>query len=1363
MSTCEKAATFLPNTLLTWTEEGKLIHHFPAVVAFADVSGFTAMSEKLASIGREGAETLTSILNAYFTAMINRIERNGGFVGKFGGDAMTIFFPAEDEANLAEVAKCAVATCLELQTAMEDFYDVKTRSGTFSLGMKVGIAAGNVLFQVVGPKEKGREYLLAGLPLDQAAEAEHHGFSGEVIVTPNVVELCGVCGKVLDDGFVKLSADSERPQFKITKKTIPYKETWADLAKAFIDPPIYNRMLLGLDSVGEIRRVSVIFMSFTGLDYDEDPDVTNKLDAVYNWVYGLTQQHNGSINKVDMGDKGSKIILTFGTPTAHENDAQHAVHCGLKLIRGRGEFNEWGLKWKLGIATGVVFAGEVGAPSRQEYTVMGSTVNLSARLMAKCDPGQLLVDDATYNRTLKYFDFTKPRKFKFKGISQPLPTYEPISVKAVVQRREADQAKPLIGRNAEMNDIAAVIEDVIQQRMRVLVIMGPAGAGKSRLSQETLRLVDDKEFSSGGGEALSYAQKSPYLVWISVLRGLMELISSVKAEENLAQLREIVEQADPEHSFRTPLIANLLGISCPDNEITKHFDAKLRQENMYDFLVQYFKFRTKDKPVAMFFEDSQWIDSNSLELIAYLMRNLADCPLMFVLVRRPYSEKSTLTQITEIEQSETAVNISVNEFDRKLTQEFALSCLDAHTIDKELLNFIFDASHGNASFVEELINNLKSQGKIKLVPDRTGEKIKAEKVGKLADVEVPDSLNSLIMSQLDRLGTEAKLTVKVAAVIGRRFSEAVLKGAYPISIDPESIVNSLDELSVQDMISSIEDEEFFNYIFKKVLTRDVAYDSLLFAHRRDYHGKVGLCLEKMFADSTHKWCDELGRHFYQSEDNKRAVKYLRMAGEKSYYDLYANESAEAFYTMALECADAERDPEARFFLLKLRSKAEAILGRLDLLKKDLDEALELAEKQNEKKWKVLTLDDLARYYMQVNDLKAMDQVVNEALEILETIDYPLVWINLSEKKGSCSYYMNNFEEALKWWQKSLETAENADDAKGLMTALTNCGTAYKALGSPDKALEYYEKSVDISRRENNKKSEAVNLGNIGVLHHQRGDFDKALDVYNQAFEIARSIGWKEVQARNLGGLALIYQARGERQKALDMYQEKLTIEQTMGYRKGELKTLGNIGTWYAQYGDYETAISHYRQALEIAHELGWKSEEPQWMLNIGLSLHRRGDLDAAKEILADAIRKSVELGYKVAEDYARRYLGFVLIDMDELDRAESEFKTAQEIAKKLGSKVGLASSKVGLGCISMLRNGNRKLLEEGIDDARNVQDAEHFIKGKIALAKYLMDKKAEKKEQLEILQSALEIAKKAGLRRDLIVIEPMIARLEGNS
>ncbi|MDP8229117.1 MAG: adenylate/guanylate cyclase domain-containing protein, partial [Candidatus Electryoneaceae bacterium] len=153
MKTSEKAISFVPRPMIPLIEEGRLEERFLSVVAFADVSGFTKMSEQLSKIGHEGAELLTSILNSYFTDMIERIERVGGFVGKFGGDAMTIFYPAESEEELQEVARRVIANSLELQSRMIQFQDIGTRAGQFSLGMKIGIAAGEVLFRVVGPEE----------------------------------------------------------------------------------------------------------------------------------------------------------------------------------------------------------------------------------------------------------------------------------------------------------------------------------------------------------------------------------------------------------------------------------------------------------------------------------------------------------------------------------------------------------------------------------------------------------------------------------------------------------------------------------------------------------------------------------------------------------------------------------------------------------------------------------------------------------------------------------------------------------------------------------------------------------------------------------------------------------------------------------------------------------------------------------------------------------------------------------------------------------------------------------------------------------------------------------------------------------
>lgn len=1360
MKVANKAVSFVPGYLLDWIDQGIIRRSFISVVAFADVSGFTDMSARLATTGKEGAETLTAILNRYFTRMINIIENNCGFVGKFGGDAMTIFFPCESAKDLASVIAQAVATCMDLQSVMDEFHGIETKAGKFSLGMKIGIAAGSVLYQVVGNEEEGREFLLAGQPLDDAAEAEHHGTSGEVVLHPSITEIASITGRTTDDGFVILNSEDKKPETSRTSCRIEPQPGWAEIARTFIDDAVYKRILLGLDSVGEIRRISVIFMSFRGLDYVKDSDVSLKLDSIYNWVMNLTIRFNGSINKVDMGDKGSKMILTFGAPIAHEYSERHAVHCGLELIKGYEDLKKWGVQQKVGISTGVVFAGEVGAPSRQEYTVMGSTVNLSARLMAKSEQGQLLVDEQTYLKTKDQFEYAEPFEVKFKGISQPLPVYSVISPKINRDGASAKHTVPIISRHNELTQIRSILNEVTEKNVRVVIVRGDPGVGKSRLKSQIVEDAAALNYRIAGGEALSYAKKSPYTCWISILRGLMGLPTTMKVADSIRRLEKIVEITDSEHRFRTPIIANLLGLPLPDNDVTRHFDAMLRQENLFDFLVQYFNYLTDISPVALVFEDTQWIDRNSLELIAYLLRSLENKPVVFILSQRPFANNFT-DAINEVETFTGTAILDIDEFNREEAEAFVLQLLGTNMVSEKLLKFIYEASHGNPAFIEELINNLRNLEKIRIVTRtcKDGDVLCAEAVDDLADIEVPDSVNSLIMSQLDRLGSDAQLTVKVAAVIGRRFAESLVKGSYPVSTDQDVITKSIEELKTKTLISVNEDADFYNYIFKNLLTRDVAYDSLLFSHRREYHRLVGLCLEELHKDNLNEWIEDLARHFYQSEDDGRAIKYLKTAGYKA-FDLYANTSAEDFFTRALERASAEKHPEERYYLLSQRAKVFNLNGKWEEYKTDLDEVLLIAEDIKNEEWKVDALDNLSAYYMQKSELKEMERVMNEALAILERIEYSRGTTNVAQKMGLYYYFNNKFDDALEWLDRSVDAAQRNNDLISLSTGLSNKALVTKAKGDLDTALRLYEQSLEIDRKEGNKKSETTNLGNIGVLYHTRGEVDKALEAYQQAFDLASSIGWKAVQARNLGNMAVILQSKGEREKALTSYEDKLNIEQKLGHHKGQIYTLSNIGSWYDQDGQFDEALSHYNEALKIAKNLDLTTEEARILLNIGETLHNMMNLEAARDSFIQAIELSVKIGYKLAEDYARRYLGFVLIDFSELEEAEEHFKKAQILSEALGSKVGLASAKVGLGYIRLLREADSDLIEEGIQDARSVGDPENYIRGRIALAKGMLKNGSEKEKAIEQLNDGLTIAQRARRRRDILVIEEMLNRLK---
>lgn len=1360
MKTIEKAISFVPIQLLKWIDAGKEELRFNSAVAFADVSGFTAMSESLAEIGKEGAEILTTLLNSYFSSMIARIEQGGGFVGKFGGDAMTIFFPTDGD-DKAKVTQAAVQTCVDLQKLMPQFHYIKTKSGTFSLNMKIGIANGSVLFRVVGDEDIEKEFLLAGSPLDRAADAEHLGKPGEVILSQAVAELCGECSKSgtkLEGGFVRLGKVSGSDAVK-SESVTPFlqslsevqRERYIDLAKPFIDRSIYRRLSLGLDSVGEIRRVSVVFMSFSGLDYDNDPKAGDKLDYLYRWVSGIVTRYSGSINKVDMGDKGSKIIITFGAPTAHEFDAQHSVYCGLELSANNRKLTEWGVTKKMGIATGTVFAGEVGSVIRQEYTVMGPTVNLSARLMAHSVYDQLLTDSPTQRISESSFHFSYPTEVQFKGLSGTTSVYETIGVKSADESSTESDIESLIGRADEVAQIRSVIENAKKGSLQTLLLRGDAGIGKSRLAGEAVRLAIADDFHIAAGEALSYGTYTPYIPWISILRRLMELPAVGGGQPALTKIREIITSINPDMGYRLPIIAHLLGIECPDNNITRHFDGQLRQENLYDFLLLYLKHKAEQHPIMLLFEDSQWIDQSSLELLVYLKRNMSDSPLLIVMAQRPQTSEKSPHFDTITGKGATTV-IDLNEFSKEETEQFLLQKLTVNSIEPKLLEFIFDFGNGNPSFTTELVSTLQASKKLRQVPSEAG--MKAVAADDIAEVDIPDSLSGIIMSQLDRLDTQTGLTVKLAAVIGRQFSQEMVSESYPVEADRDTVNAALTDLQQQDLIMPGDEADLYDYIFKNLVTRDVAYDSLLFAHRREYHRRVGLCLETLHFRNLQEWSETLAHHFYQSEDNDRATQYLSSSGEKSFY-IFANDSAETYYTQAIERCPKRKDLERRYVLFSMRAKVYGVVGKLDLQKDDLEEAYKLAKSCKNSEWEVDVLDEMIFRFSRVNDLERMKKTIDKANRLLKKIDYPIGGIRITSKLGRWHFLNNDYKKALNCWETCVADAKKHKDEAGLSAALTNIGLAYRTMNDVDKALDYYNQSLKVDRASGNKKSEAVTMGNIGALYHRQGDPEKALAALLQAYELGRQIGSKEIQRLNLGNIATLYLRKGERDRSLAMQNEKLTVEKMMDNRRGMVYTLSNIGIWYAFEGDNEQALDFYQQSLNLIHETGLKQEEPRLTLNIGQIQHIMGKLNKARATLENAVKLAVECDNKFAEDFARRYLGFVLLDLNEIDKAQQEFARSIELAESLKDRAGIAAANIGLGAIELMRSGDRTQIEGGIKEAKEARDAETVIQGMMLLAKVLR-----KSEPLRILKDAREVAVQYGRKCDLNQIDPLIETWE---
>ncbi|MBN1179420.1 MAG: adenylate/guanylate cyclase domain-containing protein, partial [Anaerolineae bacterium] len=426
--------------------------HVEAALLFADVSGFTAMSENLARLGKEGAEELTRVLSAYFTAMIDLVHRYGGQVIKFGGDAITCAFacrPASDALDEAPIFRCVLSACacaLTMQERMGAFQAVETRGETFQLRMKIGISAGKVLSLSVGSVDEGLEYVLAGTPLDRMSQAEHHASAGEVVIdgaclesTERTVHDLRLVTGENREGFLLIEG-LDRPAHPLEGGSIAWETlSAAEIERAierlvpYLPPTVYERIVEGQrEFVGEHRRVTSMFVNFAGIDYTQDPEAGSKLHRYFTGAQEIVHRYGGRLNRVTTGDKGSLLHIIFGAPVAHEDNEERAVGCALALQQ-RGADLPFITEQRIGIASGYVFAGQVGAEWRREYTTMGDVVNLSARLMQAAALGEVLLDQRTARAATEEFVCHDLEPIKVKGKQEPVAVCQAVSPREAVK------------------------------------------------------------------------------------------------------------------------------------------------------------------------------------------------------------------------------------------------------------------------------------------------------------------------------------------------------------------------------------------------------------------------------------------------------------------------------------------------------------------------------------------------------------------------------------------------------------------------------------------------------------------------------------------------------------------------------------------------------------------------------------------------------------------------------------------------------------------------------------------------------------------------------------------------------------------
>jgi class 3 adenylate cyclase/tetratricopeptide (TPR) repeat protein len=653
---------------------------------------------------------------------------------------------------------------------------------------------------------------------------------------------------------------------------------------------------------GERKMVTVMFTDvsgFTAMSERLDPeDVHDIMDRAFEIILAAVHRAEGTINQF----LGDGAMALFGAPIAHEDHAQRALSAALAiqedlrpLATDIKRVHGVEFRMRIGINTGPVVVGMIGRDLRMDYTALGDTVNLAARLLTIAQPGQIVVSRRTQRLRDRSFAFEDLGEFQVKGKSQPVHAYALIGEVLGRTRLEVSKERvltPLVGREAELRVLQGASQRVVAGAGTTMLLSGEPGVGKSRLLYEFLHQLDESNFLELESTCASYGRSIPYRPILELLRSYLDLSQNESPDEVQSRAAERLQDLELEDDERLTLLAHFAGVSAPP-EFVNRLSAAQFKERTFEALTAVFLRASRLTPLLLLIENVHWMDDSSAEFLSYLAARLIDHRILLLLSARP-----GLPPRLRLPRPET---LSIESLGSDDVAQMACTLLGTETVAPALLEILAEKGEGNPLYVEEILLQLKETGGIIVEHEEA-------RLGG-ADVKVPATIHDIIAARVDRLAERPKLTLQGAAVVGRRFGVSLV--GRVIDASGSEVGRHLSSLHNLDFVfpSAIDPE--LMYSFKHALTQDVVYMGLLERRRRLYHAAAGRGLEELYAERLDEVLELLAYHFGASAEDEKAVDYALRAAEKA-QRRWANAEALAFFESALKRLAAMPDnPENR--------------------------------------------------------------------------------------------------------------------------------------------------------------------------------------------------------------------------------------------------------------------------------------------------------------------------------------------------------------------------------------------------------------------------------------------------------------------
>ncbi len=1048
---------------------------------------------------------------------------------------------------------------------------------------------------------------------------------------PPTNKFCGECGApliVAPTSGVAAPTSQARPP----APSAPPAERFAS-PEAYTPRHLAEKILTSRSAIeGERKQVTVVFTDvsgFTAMSERLDPeDVHSIMDRAFEIIMAAVHGYEGTINQF----LGDGVMALFGAPIAHEDHAGRALRAALaiqaKLEPLRAEVQRAhgrDFRMRIGINSGPVVVGAIGRDLRMDYTALGDTVNLAARLLNIAQPGQIVASRHTKELCEGFFVFDDLGDFQLKGKTELQRAYAVKSEVSGRTRLEVSKERgltPLIGRVAERERLAEAFQGVAAGHGCVVVISGDPGVGKSRLLYEFLLGLEGSGHVELETTCASYGSAMAYRPLLELYRRYLDLPGDLPPEDVKRRVAARLIALGLEGDEPALLLHHFLGLPVPPEFLLRVQGALLRDRTNEVLRTLIFR-ESAGRPVVLVVENMHWIDASSQECLKGLAQRVRDHRVLLVLTTRPGSSMEWLPSETE--------KLKLEGLDPDDLRDMVRALAGAREVSEPLVQLLVAKGDGNPLYVEEIVRQLQETEGI--VIENGEARLRA------ADVTVPETIRDIIAARVDRLAESPKRTLQVASVVGRRFGVSLVSHVRETARD--SVATDLKNLHAVDFVFPSAHDPELMYSFKHALTQDVVYTSLLERRRRRFHAAAGRGLEELCAGRLDDVIELLAYHFERSGEDDKAVDYAILAAEKA-QRRWANTEALSLFEGALKRLASMPDTEAN----RLR-KIDAVV------------------KQAEVKFA------LGRHAEHIQALEAIRDMVEAAAD---------------PPRRAAWYYWTGFLHSVAGGRPEVPIAYCREaaaiaDTHGLdeLKALAECGLThvYGMAGDLVPALEAGERALAMFEARGNVWWSCRTLWGLCIAAIYTGEWARSLAYSRRGMEHARAVNDLRLKVVAWWRTGWAHIQRGEPEEGLRCCGEALALSPSP-FDAAMARAAHGYGLVKA--GKAEAGIAELGEAVAWFGQAHLDRTRLAFAIWLGDAYVRQGELARARVLCDELLTMSRQAEYRNLEGMAHRLLGESIAPedataaarhLDEARRILEEVGARNELAKTLVAQAGL--------------------------------------------------------------------------------------------